>query len=259
MTGTPDIIAAFEGVSKVYDTGVLAITDCSLQVRRHEFVSLIGPSGCGKTTLLKLLAGIESATRGRVLYKGQPVSGVNTEVGFVPQDSSLFPWLTLQENVEYALRMRQVPKRERAEQAAKWIKIARLTGFEQSYPYQLSGGMQKRGSIIRTLIYNPEVLLMDEPFGPLDAQTRMFLQQELLEMWSAEKSTVLFVTHDLQEAVALSDRVVLFSHSPGTTMRVFDIPLSRPRDVFEIHGQEGFKQIYHEIWHDLREQVAGVV
>ena len=153
--------------------------------------------------------------------------------------------------------MRGVPRQERAQRAREWIRIAGLAGFEDNYPYQLSGGMQKRGSIIRTLVYNPDVMLMDEPFGALDAQTRMILQAELLDLWDRDRNTILFVTHDLQEAVALSDCIVLMSRAPGRILHTFDVPLSRPRNVYEIHQQAGFQEIYHEVWQHLRVQFKG--
>ena len=248
------IVASCRNVTKVYDTGAVALEDCTLDVRAHEFVALVGPSGCGKSTMLKLLAGIEPVSSGEALYKGRPVHGINTDVGFVTQDSNLFPWLTLQKNTEFALQMRGVAREERAQRAREWIRIAGLAGFEDNYPYQLSGGMQKRGSIIRTLVYNPDVMLMDEPFGALDAQTRMILQAELLDLWDRDRNTILFVTHDLQEAVALSDRIVLMSRAPGRILHTFDVPLSRPRNVYEIHQQAGFQEIYHEVWQHLRVQ-----
>lgn len=256
---TGDVLVACHQVSKQYRTGAWALHDCNLEVRPFEFVSLVGASGCGKSTLLKMIAGIESPTSGEILYQRRSVKGINSEVGFVTQDSNLFPWLSLQRNVEFPLRMRGVPPREAAERAREWIAIAGLEGFEENFPHQLSGGMQKRGSIIRTLVYKPDVILMDEPFASLDAQTRMVLQNELLEMWAREHSTIIFVTHDLQEAVALSDRVALFSRSPGTIIRTFDIPLTRPREIFEIHRQDKFQETYHEVWEHLRQQFEGLV
>jgi NitT/TauT family transport system ATP-binding protein len=254
-----DPLVACKQVSKRYDTGVFALRDCTLEVRKSEFVSLVGASGCGKSTLLKIIAGVEPATSGEILYQGHPLDKINREVGFVTQDSNLFPWLTLRKNVEFPLRMRGMSVSECEERAQEWITIAGLQGFEENYPYQLSGGMQKRGSIIRTLVYKPNVILMDEPFASLDAQTRMILQHELLEIWARDRATIIFVTHDLQEAVALSDRVALFSRSPGTVINTFDIPLSRPRDVFEIHGQDKFQETYHEVWQHLRQQFDGLL
>lgn len=253
-----EVIASFCNVSKTFDTGAVALRGCSLDLHAHEFVSIVGPTGCGKSTMLKLLAGVETPTAGEVLYRGRPVRGINTEVGFVTQDSNLFPWLTLQKSVEFPLRMRGMPPHERAARAREWLRVVGLHGFEDYYPYQLSGGMQKRGSIVRTLVYNPGLILMDEPFGAVDAQTRMTLQHELIEMWSRERSTILFVTHDLHEAVALSDRIVLFSRAPGTTLRVFDVPLTRPRDVFAIHEQAGFQDLYRTVWDQLRRQFDAV-
>lgn len=247
-------VLEMDRANKTYRNGVVALEEISLKVRRHEFVCVVGPSGCGKSTLLKLVSGIEPPTSGSVLYEGEPVRGLNTKVGFVTQDSNLFPWLTLQGNVEFALRMQRIGARERSERARDWIRIAGLSGFENAYPNQLSGGMQKRGSIARTLVYKPDFVLMDEPFGALDAQTRLFLQHELLEMRAREKLTVLFVTHDLQEAVALSDRVVLLSRSPSRVLKVVDVPLSRPRNVFKIHEQPGFKDVYNELWETLQSQ-----
>ena len=162
----------------------------------------------------------------------------------------------MSENVELALKIRGVPKQQRAQVGQKFIDTMQLSGFENHYPFELSGGMQKRGSIIRTLIYEPDIILMDEPFGPLDAQTRLVLQDELLRIWDTNKKTILFVTHDLTEAIALSDKVVLFSGRPGTVKRIFDVPLARPRNVFEIHNEKGFTDLYHEIWGQFRMEIT---
>ena len=234
---------------------VLALKDVTLPVERGSFTTIVGPSGCGKSTLLKIIAGISLPYVGRLRFKGKEVTAINTDVGFITQDSNLFPWLTLIENVELALKIRGVSKEQRAQTARKFIDTMQLTGFETHYPFELSGGMQKRGSIIRTLIYDPDVILMDEPFGPLDAQTRLVLQDELLRIWDANKKTILFVTHDLTEAIALSDKVVLFTGRPGTVKRIFDVPLPRPRNVFEIHNEPGFNDLYHEIWDHFKTEI----
>ncbi len=234
---------------------VSALKDVTLPVEQGSFTTIIGPSGCGKSTLLKIIAGILLPYEGQLSYKGRAIKSINTDIGFVTQDSNLFPWLTLGENVELALKIRSVPKARRAQSAQQLIDTMHLTGFETHYPFELSGGMQKRGSIIRTLIYDPEVILMDEPFGPLDAQTRLILQDELLRIWDKNKKTILFVTHDLTEAIALSDRVVLFTGRPGTVKRIFDVPLPRPRNVFEIHNEKGFTDIYHEIWQYFKSEI----
>lgn len=229
----------------------------TLDIGLHEFTSVVGPSGCGKTTLLRLCAGLEPTTEGVTLYRGTPVDGINTDVGYVTQDSNLYPWMSLRQNVEFPLVIRGVAPAERRERVDAFINMVGLEGFEDHYPYQLSGGMQKRGSIIRTMVYDPRVILMDEPFGPLDAQTRMVLQSDLLRIAELRKQTILFITHDLTEAIALSDKVVVMSARPGVIKQVFDIPLSRPRDVFQIHEQEGFNEVYGEIWDCFRSEVLG--
>lgn len=252
-------IIEISNLSKTYRSKgktVVALKDVNLPVEQGSFTSLIGPSGCGKSTLLKIIAGIALPYQGHMRYKDREITSINTDIGFVTQDSNLFPWLTLIENVELALKIRGVPKNQRLNIAQKYIETMQLSGFEAHYPFELSGGMQKRGSIIRTLIYDPDVILMDEPFGPLDAQTRMVLQDELLRIWDSNKKTILFVTHDLTEAIALSDKVVLFSARPGTVKQVFDVPLTRPRNVFEIHNEAGFTQIYHEIWQFFKNEIT---
>jgi NitT/TauT family transport system ATP-binding protein len=252
-----DVIAYRNLVKRFYAAGgeVTALAGVSLEVRRHEFISVVGPSGCGKSTLLRLGAGLDFATEGETYFRGRPVTDINTDVGFVTQDSNLFPWMTLQQNVEFPLRVRGCNAAERRERAGEYLSMVGLEGFEKHYPHQLSGGMQKRGSIARTLVYEPEVILMDEPFGPLDAQTRMVLQADLLRVSSMSRQTILFITHDLNEAVALSDRVVVMTSRPGRVKGVFDIPLSRPRDVFQIHRQQGFAETYSEIWECFRAEV----
>jgi NitT/TauT family transport system ATP-binding protein len=254
-----DPIIELSKVTKTYRSkgkAVLALKDVNLPVERGSFTTLIGPSGCGKSTLLKIIAGIALPYEGRMRYKDREITSINTDIGFVTQDSNLFPWLTLIQNVELALKIRGVGRDQRKRTAQKYIDTMQLSGFESHYPFELSGGMQKRGSIIRTLIYDPEIILMDEPFGPLDAQTRMVLQDELLRIWDSNKKTILFVTHDLTEAIALSDKVVLFTGRPGTVKRVFDVPLARPRNVFEIHNEKGFNEIYHEIWQYFKNEIT---
>jgi NitT/TauT family transport system ATP-binding protein len=234
----------------------LALRDVTLDIAQGQFVSLVGPSGCGKSTLLNMVAGLVRPTEGEVRYKGRPVAGVNTDVGYITQDDNLLPWRTLRENVELALEFRRVPAARRRDLAAKHIAMVGLAGFESHYPHELSGGMRKRTSLVRTLIYEPDVVLMDEPFGPLDAQTRVILQDELLKLWTGSGLTVLFVTHDLVEAIALSDRVVLFSRAPGTIKRVYDVPIPRPRDVFHIHAHPRFPEFYDRLWRDLKEEIS---
>jgi len=250
------------GVSKIYTAGetqVRAIENVSLEIRGDSFVSLIGPSGCGKSTILKLLAGLTRPSAGVIEFWGKPILGINNQVGYVTQDHNLYPWLTLQENVEFPLLARGIAREERQHQAGDLIRMVGLAGFENAYPYELSGGMQKRGSIIRTLIYDPGVILMDEPFGPLDAQTRLVMQQELLDLWARKRKTILFVTHDLAEAITLSDQVVVMTRRPGQIKGIFDLPLARPRDVFTIHESPEFHEIYRRIWHSFRDEIRSQV
>lgn len=236
---------------------VTALSDVSLRVEHNAFTSIVGPSGCGKTTLLRMCAGLELTSEGQTLYHGECIEGLNTRVGFVTQESNLYPWMTLRENVEFPLTIRKLDASERRKRAQAYIDMVGLNGFEDHYPHQLSGGMQKRGSIIRTMVYDPEVILMDEPFGPLDAQTRMVLQSDLLRVWSHRKQTILFITHDLTEAVALSDNVVVMASHPGRIKDVFEVPLERPRDVFRIHAQPGFQETYDRLWDTFREELQG--
>lgn len=230
----------------------LAIEDASFDVADGRITTVVGPSGCGKTTLLRLAAGLVRPSAGQVLYKDRAVAGLNTGVGYVTQESQLFPWLSIVENVEFPLAARGVPAKARRERARAWLARVGLDGFEDNYPFQLSGGMQKRASIARTMIYEPEVVLMDEPFGPLDAQTRMTMQHELLELWRRERKTILFITHDLVEAIALSDTVIVMTKRPGRIKEIFEVPLARPRDVFEIHLAPGFDEAYARLWQHFR-------
>jgi len=258
IAAQPEAVIEYDRITKrFFSRGslVTALADVSLSVRRNQFTSVVGPSGCGKTTLLRLAAGLEPASAGETRYLGEAVRAINTGVGYVTQESNLYPWMTLRQNVEFPLEIRGVPAAERRERADEYITMVGLEGFEGHYPYQLSGGMQKRGSIIRTMIYEPSVILMDEPFGPLDAQTRMVLQAELLRISRMKEQTILFITHDLTEAIALSDVVVVMSARPGTVKQVFDIPLAHPRDVFQIHAQPGFADTYAEIWDCFRSEV----
>jgi NitT/TauT family transport system ATP-binding protein len=259
---TPDstnAVIRVENVSKVFQTpdqanlGVLA--DIALEIQPGEFVTVVGPSGCGKSTLLKLIAGFSPCSSGRILFQGEEVSGLNTRVGYVPQESKLFPWLTVEENVGFGLSPKRYSRAERERQVSYFIKLAGLAGFEKYYPAQLSGGMGKRASIVRALAYEPPVILMDEPFGPLDAQTRMVLQDELLKIWEQKRQTIVFVTHDLVEAVALADRVVVMTHRPGRIKDVIQVPMARPRNIFEIHRQEGFDEAHSRLWTIFRHEL----
>ena len=254
-----DLVIRVENVSKTFQTSdddkVEALEDISLEVPHGEFVTVVGPSGCGKSTLIKLIAGLVQQTTGRIYYQGAEVRGLNAKVGYVPQESKLFPWLTVEENVAFGLDSRSYSKQERAERVRQYIQLAGLAGFEDRYPSQLSGGMSKRASIVRALAYDPPVILMDEPFGPLDAQTRMILQDELLKIWEQKRQTIVFVTHDLVEAVALADRVIVMTHRPGKIKDVITVHMSRPRNIFEIHRQEGFDEAHARLWNIFRHEL----
>jgi NitT/TauT family transport system ATP-binding protein len=232
------------------------LDDLSFAVRRGQFTAVVGPSGCGKSTLLRLAAGLLRPTVGRVVHGGAPVDRINRQVGFVPQQASLFPWKTLAENVELPLLLRRVHPAERRARVAEMLARVGLAGFEHHYPHQLSGGMQKRGAIARTLIYAPDVVLMDEPFGALDAQTRMVMQRDLQALCAASATTVLFITHDLTEAIVLGDNVVLLSRAPTRIKADIAIPLPRPRDVFEPFRMAGFTALYEQVWSVFRAEVA---
>jgi NitT/TauT family transport system ATP-binding protein len=253
------LVIQVDDVSKLFRTpseGTIgALQDVSLTIPYGEFITVVGPSGCGKSTLLKLIAGFSLPSSGRILYQGEEVRGLNTKVGYVPQESKLFPWLTVEENVGFGLDSKRYPREKRDHQVRHFINLAGLAGFEKYYPAQLSGGMSKRASIIRALAYEPPVILMDEPFGPLDAQTRMVLQDELLKIWEQKRQTIVFVTHDLVEAVALADRVVVMTHRPGKIKDVINVPMSRPRNIFEIHRQEGFDEAYGRLWNIFRHEL----
>jgi NitT/TauT family transport system ATP-binding protein len=248
-----------ENVSKLFRTPsegtISALQEISLNIPYGEFVTVVGPSGCGKSTLLKLIAGLSACSSGRILYQGDEVRELNTKVGYVPQESKLFPWLTVEENVGFGLDAKRYPRPHRERQIRHFIELAGLTGFEKYYPAQLSGGMSKRASIMRALAYEPPVILMDEPFGPLDAQTRMVLQDELLKIWEQKRQTIVFVTHDLVEAVALADRVVVITHRPGKIKDMIKVPMGRPRNIFEIHRQAGFDEAYGRLWNIFRHEL----
>jgi len=223
-----------EGVSKTFSGGagsIEALRPVDLDVAAGEFVCLLGPSGCGKSTLLSIIAGLETASSGTVWADGQKVHGPGTDRVLLFQEAALFPWLDVQHNVEFGLRQAGVPARERTAVARRFIELVRLKGFERSYVHQLSGGMRQRVALARALAIDPAILLMDEPFGALDALTRDRLHVELETMWASTGKTVVFVTHNVREAVALGDRVLVFSPRPGRLVREFRIELPRPRSL----------------------------
>lgn len=232
------------------------LSDINLELDRFSFTSIIGPSGCGKSTLLKLCCGLEEPTHGSVLFESRLVSSVNTAVGYVSQDDTLLPWANVLTNVTLPLRLRGVAKHERIEKGRELLALVGLTGFERYYPAQLSGGMQKRCIIARAISYEPSLFLMDEPFGPLDALTKLTLQQQLVELFEQRHVTTLFVTHDLNEAIALSDRVIAMGRNPGRVKYDVRIPLGRPRNVSEIQALTEFQTIREKLWRALEDELA---
>lgn len=247
-----------ERISKEYRSRgkqVVALEGIDLNIAEGEFVTIVGPSGCGKSTLLNLIVGLLRSSSGQITFNGARIDGICTKIGYVTQKDNLLPWRTLRENVEIALEIRGVDGNARRARAQEFIERVGLAGFETHYPHELSGGMRQRANIIRTLIYDPDLILMDEPFGPLDAQTRIVLQDQLLQLWSAAKKTIVFITHDLIEAITLADRVVLMSSRPGRIKSIESVTIPRPRDVFKIHESEQFRAVYERLWQQLRPEV----
>jgi NitT/TauT family transport system ATP-binding protein len=238
-------------------TEVVAIEDLSLEIRAGEFVSIIGPSGCGKTTALRIMDGLVPADGGRVLINGREVTEPRSECGFIFQDFGLYPWRTVVANVEFGLELQGVAAEERRRRANRFIELVGLKGFERHYPHQLSGGMQQRVGIARTLAIEPEILLMDEPFGSLDALTRRIMQFELLRILDSQRpTTAVFVTHDLEEALLLSDRVLVMSRRPGRCKEIVDVPFERPRTDAVVDSSE-FIALRRHLWESLREEQVG--
>ena len=231
--------------------------DICLEVPEGSFTSIVGPSGCGKSTVLNMCAGLLQPDTGTIVVNGASINGPLNGVGYVTQDANLLPWKTVEQNIELPLAIQKMPRRERAQEVQRWLDLVGLSGFARHYPAQLSGGMQKRASIARSLIYAPRFVLMDEPFGPLDAMTRVVLQQELINLWQQQASsvTLIFVTHDLQEAIALSDRIVVMSRHPGRIKEVIDIDIPRPRRVARIAEHERYGELHKALWRLLRDDL----
>jgi NitT/TauT family transport system ATP-binding protein len=229
-----------------------ALVDINLRIEEGEFVCLLGPSGCGKSTLLKIIAGLIPATSGRITINGRPVSGPGPERAVVFQDYALFPWMTVRDNVEFGLEARRLPAAERREVSSRLLKVVGLSDFAERFPHQLSGGMKQRVSIARALAVDPSLLLMDEPFGALDAQTRHLLQDELLRVWREYRKTVVFVTHSIEEAIYLSDRIVVMTARPGRVKQIVVVPEARPRDMASVE----MNQRQREVRAVLSEEIA---
>jgi NitT/TauT family transport system ATP-binding protein len=246
---SPSHPVVFDNVSlRFQENANLTIDEVSLSVARGKFLSVIGPSGCGKTTLLNLVAGLLKPTGGEVRCSGTVVDGINSDVGYITQDPNLLPWLRVGANIGLPLKLRGASKKEQKEEVERWVDLVGLSGWENHFPRQLSGGMRKRASIARALISNPSLVLMDEPFGPLDAITRMKLQQDLLDLSETAERTVIFVTHDLSEAIALSDEVAVMAGGPGKIKGVLQVPIERPRKILDLPEQPIYSQLGKKLW-----------
>jgi NitT/TauT family transport system ATP-binding protein len=251
-----DIRKTFRWRAKGEEHVVPALGGVNFEIRPNEFLTVIGPSGCGKTTLLRIVASLTPADSGTVLIDGREVTKPSAERAMVFQQFGLFPWKTVLDNVKFPLAIQKVPDAEATERARVQLRRVGLDRFESSHPHQLSGGMQQRVGLARALAVNPEILLMDEPFGAIDAQTREFMQEELLKIWAETKKTVLFITHDLDEAVLLADRIIVLTSGPGSVVReIVDVNLPRPRWEYDVRAHPGFAEVRNRIWQLLRKDL----
>jgi sulfonate transport system ATP-binding protein len=233
-----------------------AVEKADLKVAHGEFVAIVGPTGCGKSTLLNVAAGLLRPASGAVRIFEKPLSGLNRDAGYLFQADALFPWKTAIDNVAIGLDVTGTPRAEALDRAQKWLTSVGLGAFANRYPHMLSGGQRKRVGLAQVLIRDPKIILMDEPFGPLDAQTRQIMGNLLLDLWNADRKAVLFVTHDLEEAIALADRVVIMSAGPSARIiGDWKVPLARPRDIFEVRMNEEFHTLHREIWSVLKAEV----
>ncbi len=254
----PRVRIAIRDLSKTFGQGpreVPAVSRVSFDVYDKEFVALVGPSGCGKSTILNMIGALIAPSAGEIRVDGERVgTKPPARVGYVFQKDTVFPWRTVERNIALGLEYHGVPPAERAARIREAIKLAGLEGFEDAFPATLSGGMRQRVALMRSLIVDPEVLLMDEPFGALDTHTKLNLHAELLSLWEAKHQTVVFVTHDLSEAITLADRIVVMTRRPGRVKLIYDVKLPRPRDVIKLRESEEYLHEYGEIWHALGEE-----
>ena len=260
LTGMSGPAISLRGVSKTFRSPgkrpYVAIEEIDLEVSAGRFVAVVGPSGCGKSTLLSLVSGLLAPTGGEVSLLGTPVRGVRSDLGFIFQRDALLPWRTVAENVALPLRFRGLGAAEAKERVEAWVARVGLAPFLTNYPHELSGGMRKRAQLAQSLVADPAVLLMDEPFSALDVQTRNLMENELLSLWGAAAKTVLFITHDLEEAIALSDELVVMTAGPGRIKVRYPVALPRPRNVTEIRFEPAFAALYERAWADLRDEVT---
>ena len=252
---------SFDNISVTFSgksggSGYTAVKDTTLQIADGEFVSVVGPTGCGKSTLLNIGAGLLKASSGSVKVFGAPLVGLNAKAGYMFQSESLMPWRSALDNVTAGLQFRGIDAAEAAQRGEEWLTRVGLSGFGHRYPHELSGGMRKRCALAQMLILDPKIMLMDEPFSALDIQTRQLMENELLELWNSNKKSVLFITHDLEEAISLSDRVIVLAAGPAThPIGEFAIDLPRPRDVAEIRMTPRFLELHAQIWAAMKEEV----
>lgn len=233
-----------------------AVAGVDLTIVAGEFVAIVGPSGCGKSTILTMIAGLQAPTSGQVLLDGRPVRGIDRRVGFLFQDDALLPWRTVEQNVSLGLRLRGYSRQEVKERVEDWLRKVALSDFAKHFPAQLSGGMRKRVAIAQTLIYDPDVILMDEPFAHLDAQARHIMQEDILRLFSEKERTIVLVTHDLDEAISLADRVIVMTAGPASHIRATqEVPFARPRDLIGVRSETGFVEISRSLWQHLYEEV----
>jgi NitT/TauT family transport system ATP-binding protein len=256
---TQDPLIELRGATKRFPStsgGVhTAVRELTMSVAHGEFVAVVGPTGCGKSTALSLVSGLEPPSDGEVLINDKPVNGIPDGIGYMFQNDAVLPWRSVLDNVAAGPRYRGVAASAARDKARAWVERVGLGGFESYYPHQLSGGMRKRVALAQTLVNQPAILLMDEPFSALDVQTRGLMQDELLRLWSGTGAAVVFVTHDLEESIALADRVIVMTSGPATVKASFPVPLARPRDVEEVRLTAEFLDIYREIWISLKEEV----
>ncbi|MBJ3774850.1 ABC transporter ATP-binding protein [Acuticoccus mangrovi] len=253
-----DAVIDIRGVEKRYvgrKGETVALQKVDLTIDEGEFVAFVGPSGCGKSTLLNMISGVIEISSGTIVQEGQAIRGINRRVGYLTQTDSVLPWRTVEDNVALPLEYRGVPRAERVARVKRMLELVSLEHFAHAFPKELSGGMRKRVALAQMLVYEPKTLLMDEPFGALDAQLKLVMQAELLKIWQSEKKTIVFVTHDLSEAIAVASRVIVFSGRPGRIKHVEEIAIPYPRDVFKVRFLPEFERAYESLWQELAPEI----